>query len=756
MSDPSGPQSGARQPLDKPAAGPGSVASMVRRTLRDPGALRGMRALLQLNQAGGYDCPGCAWPEPEGRWLGEFCENGAKHVGHEATKRRVTSAFFAQWTISKLLEQTDQWLEAQGRLTQPMRKRAGSDKYEQVSWKEAFEHIATVLRALDSPNEALFYTSGRTSNEAAFLYQLFVRLYGTNNLPDCSHMCHESTSAALPEVVGEAKGTVGLADFERADAIFLIGQNPGTNHPRMLATLQQAKRRGCRIVSINPLRERGLVSFAHPKELRGLLGRGTAISDLYLQVRVGGDVAILKGIMKGVLEAEARAPGTILDHAFIREYAQGFEAYRDALDATSWEAIEEHSGLAREQMCQAAEIYTNAERVIACWAMGITQHKHAISNVQEIVNLMLLRGNIGKPGAGLCPVRGHSNVQGDRTMGICEKPKPEFLKRLGDEFGFEPPAEPGFTTVGAIRAMAEGRAKVFFALGGNFAMATPDTAYTSEALRSCRLSIQVSTKLNRSHLVVGEEAIILPCLGRTERDLQGDVPQFVTVENSMRVVHRSRGRLPPASEDLRSEPAIVAGLAEAVLGSGSQVPWRALVEDYDRIRDRIARVVPGFENFNQAVRGEGGIVLPSGPGRRDFATASGRANFSVHPLPVCTLEPGQFLMTTIRSHDQFNTTVYSSDDRYRGIRGNRRVVFLHSEDMAEANLKPQQLVDLTSHFEGETRVAAGFRAVPYDLPRHCAATYFPEANALVPVGSVADRSQTPTYKSVVITLSPAS
>lgn len=756
MHDPEGKRSEQRPGRERPVAGLTALGETARHTLRVPGALRRVRTLLQLNQVRGFDCPGCAWPDPEERSRAEFCENGAKHVAHEATPRRVTRKFFSRWPLSKLKDQSDHWLEQQGRLAEPMLKRRGSDRYEPVSWEDAFQHIAGVLRQLDSPNEALFYTSGRTSNEAAFLYQLFVRQFGTNNLPDCSNMCHESTSTALPEVVGTGKGTVGLADFDRADAIFLIGQNPGSNHPRMLTSLQSAKRRGCRIVSINPLRERGLVSFAHPKELRGLLGKGTLISDLFLQLRVGGDVAVLKGIMKAVLEAEERAPGSVLDGSFIREYTTGFEAFRKALQTVRWEDVEAQSGLLRGEMRQAAEIYVGAERVIACWAMGITQHKHAVSNVQEIVNLMLLRGNIGKEGAGLCPVRGHSNVQGDRTMGICEKPPSEFLERLGKEFGFEPPQEHGLNTVGAIRALAEGRAKVFIALGGNFVAATPDTHYTANAVRSCRLTVQISTMLNRSHVVVGEEALILPCLGRTERDMQGGRPQFVTVENSMCVVHRSQGHLAPASKHLRSEPAIIAGLAETVLKGRTKVPWKALALDYDRIREHIAHVVRGFENFNRAVRAPHGFVLQSGACSRAFETASGRAHFSVHPLPRQTLEPGQYLMTTIRSHDQFNTTIYSFDDRYRGVRGHRRVVFLHPTDMAEAGLEENQLVDLASHFQGEIRTVAGFRAIPFDLPRRCAATYFPEANPLVPIGSIADRSHTPTYKSIVITISPSS
>ncbi|MEE9607414.1 MAG: FdhF/YdeP family oxidoreductase [Myxococcota bacterium] len=739
-------------PNEKPAGGLQAVLNTLRHARRDMGWRRGARALLQVNQSDGFDCPGCAWPDPAERSRLEFCENGARAVSHEATTRRVTREFFAQWPIRRLLEQSDHWLEQQGRLTEPMLKRADSEHYEPVGWEQALGRIAQVLCALGSPDEAIFYTSGRTSNEAAFLYQLFARRFGTNNLPDCSHMCHESSGVALSEVIGVSKGTVGLEDFARADAIFVIGQNPGTNHPRMLTALQFAKRRGCRIVSINPLRERGLVSFAHPKEALGLLGRGTAISDLYLQVRVGGDVALLKGIMKEVLLAEQRSPGEVLDWEFIRTHTAGFEALRDDLARHAWRDLEAQSGISREDMRRAAQVYTSARSAIVCWAMGLTQHKHAVANVQEIANLLLLRGNIGRPGAGPCPVRGHSNVQGDRTVGITERPKPEFSRRLGEEFGFSPPAQRGFNIVEAIRAMAEGRAKAFVGLGGNFAVATPDSAYTAGALRRCQLTAQVSTTLNRSHLVIGSEAIILPCLGRSERDEQASGRQFVSVEDSMSVVHRSQGGLSPASAQLRSEPAIVAGLARAVLGDDDAVPWEAFAADYDRIRERIERVIDGFEDYNRRVREPGGFVLPNRARTRNFETPSGKAHFSVHPLPEASLGPGRFWLTTLRSHDQFNTTVYGFDDRYRGIHGDRRVVLLHPDDLASAGLREGQQVELTSHFEGQTRTLRGFRVVPYDLPRGCAASYFPEANPLVPIGSVADRSFTPTYKSIPISI----
>jgi len=709
-----------------------------------------------MNQASGFDCPGCAWPDPETRGAIEFCENGAKHLAHEATRRRVGPEFFSEWSISRLLEQPDQWLEAQGRLTCPFWKPVGADHYQPIGWPDAFSRIANVIRSLDSPHQAVFYSSGRTSNEAAFLYQLFVRQLGTNNLPDCSNLCHESSGTALHEVIGVGKGTVGLADFAQADAIFLLGQNPGTNHPRMMTTLEAAKRRGCRIVAVNPLRERALVRFAHPQNPLELLGlTSTAIADLFLQVRVGGDVALLKGVMKEVLAHEARAPGRVLDWDFLRESTLGFDEFRDALEGERWEDLEEQSGIARQAMRQAAEIYCAAERVIVCWAMGLTQHRHGVANVQEIVNLLLLRGNLGRPGAGACPVRGHSNVQGNRTMGIWERPDPGFLRRLGREFAFEPPSVHGFDSVAAIRAMHEERAHFFFGLGGNFAVASPDARYTQQALRRCRLTAHVSTTLNRSHLVVGQEAVILPCLARSERDVVDGIPQSVTVEDSMAIVRCSQGDGTPASPDLRSEVAIVAGLARAVLGEANAVPWERLAGDYDRIREHIGTVVPGFAQMNRRVRERGGMalpVLPTSGKRRIFATASGKACFTVHRLPDLALEPGQLLLTTVRSHDQFNTTIYSGDDRYRGIRGGRRVVFLHPEDVAARGLQDGDRVDVTSHFDGEKRTVHGFRVVAYDVPRGCAAAYFPEANTLVPVGSVAEKSRTPTYKSIVISL----
>lgn len=742
-----------RQPK-KVAGGLPAITSAIK-SMHRVGLVKGALTLLKINQAGGVDCPGCAWPEPDGeRSHFEFCENGAKHVAEEATSKRATPEFFKQHSVADLALQSDQWLGSQGRLTHPMLLRRNSTHYEPIGWANAFDLIAGELNALNYPDQAIFYTSGRTSNEAAFLYQLFVRQFGTNNLPDCSNMCHESSGSALSETIGVGKGTVVLDDFDRAEAIFVIGQNPGTNHPRMLTSLQRAKRNGCKLVHINPLPEAGMIRFKHPQDVIGLLGSGTALADLFLQVRVNGDVALLKGIMKAVLAEEDRRPGQVLDRDFIATHTTGFDQFAAVLQAVAWNDIVEQSGVKQEDIEAAARVFVDSERTIFCWAMGLTQHKNAVSNIQEIVNLMLLRGQIGKPGAGLCPVRGHSNVQGDRTVGIWERPTEVFLDRLGSEFSFEPPRKHGYDTVRAIEAMHGGGGRVFFALGGNFLSATPDTEFTAVALRRCRLTVHVSTKLNRAHLITGEQALILPCLGRTETDIQKGVPQFVTTENSMGVVQMSRGSLEPASPHLLSEPRIVEKLATATLGSRSTVNWDELASNYDLIRDRIERVIPGFDDYNVRVRKPGGFYLPNPARERVFKTATGKANFTIHELPRHDLAEDQFLMMTIRSHDQFNTSIYSPNDRYRGISNGRRVVFLNEQDIVEAGLRSHQMVDLISHFEGEKRVASRFTVVPYDIPRRCAATYFPEANVLVPVRSVAEKSNTPASKSVVISIRP--
>ena len=744
------------KPLSKVAGGVPAIISTVKAAWNEMGVARGVSTLLKLNQKTGFDCPGCAWPEPDGeRSHAEFCENGAKHVADEATTKRVTPEFFREWSVADLVEQSDLWLGKQGRITHPMLLRHGAANYEAIGWDDAFALIAGELNSLDHPDEAIFYTSGRTSNEAAFLYQLFVRLFGTNNLPDCSNMCHESSGSALNETIGAGKGTVTLEDFDQAQAIFVIGQNPGTNHPRMLTALQKAKQNGCKLVHINPLPEVGMTRFKHPQDVLHWVGEGTTLADLFLQVRINGDVALLQGISKAVFEEEERHQGKILDHEFIDSFTSGFADFASAIGNASWEEIIEQSGISREQIEKAARIFIDSDRTIFCWAMGLTQHKNAVANIQEIVNLMLSRGQVGKPGAGLCPVRGHSNVQGDRTMGIWERPTDAFLDRLGSEFSFEPPRRHGYDTVNAIEAMHAKKARVFLALGGNFLSATPDTEYTAEALRRCSLTVHVSTKLNRAHLITGDQALILPCLGRTEVDVQASGRQFVTTENSMAVVQASRGFLKPASEHLLSEPAIVARLAAATLAGRSNIDWQALVANYDLIRDQIERVVPGFDNYNLRVRQPGSFHLPNPPRQRVFKTPTGRAVFTIHALPHHDLEHDQYFMMTIRSHDQFNTSIYGLDDRYRGVYNGRRVVFLNVDDINSAGLHEGQTVDLVSHFEGEERVAHRFVVVPYSIPRRCAATYFPETNVLVPIRSVAEKSNTPASKSVVISIRPS-
>jgi molybdopterin-dependent oxidoreductase alpha subunit len=738
------------------AAGFTSIYETARHGFAQMGVARTVRMLSVMNQKDGFDCPSCAWPDPDGeRKLAEFCENGAKALASEATRVQATPAFFAAHSIPALLEHSDHWLEQQGRLVQPMHRAPGSDRYEPLSWEEAFALIARELNALDSPDEAAFYTSGRASNEAAFLYQLFARQLGTNNLPDCSNMCHESSGLGLTESIGIGKATIKLEDFEHADSIFIIGQNPGTNHPRMLSELQAAAKNGCQIVAINPLPETGLMRFSNPQHPLELLGGGTQLASLYLPVRVNGDVALLKGIMKAMLEADRESGGQILAHDFIAQHTEGFERFAADLEAESWQRIVLQSGISREQIEQAAGIAARSERMIVCWAMGITQHKNAVANVQSIVDFALLRGQIGRRGAGLCPVRGHSNVQGDRTVGIWEKMSAEFMTALGKEFAFTPPSRHGYDAVKSIEAMHERKVKVFVALGGNFLSATPDTHYTSEALSRCRLTVQISTKLNRAHLVTGERALILPCLGRSERDVQVSGEQFVSVEDTMGVVHQSRGRLDPASPALKSEPAIVAGMAEATLAGRSTVDWLGLAGDYDKIRAHIEHVVPGFTQYNRRVRQPGGFYLPNGPREGIFPTPSKRARFTVHPIPEHDLAGGKLLLTTLRSHDQFNTTIYAEHDRYRGIAHGRRVVFLNPDEVRERGLRADQWVDLISHHDEERRRAARFKVVPYPIPRGCAAAYFPEANVLVPVDSVADGSNQPTSKSVPITLEPS-
>ncbi|MEU4251154.1 FdhF/YdeP family oxidoreductase [Amycolatopsis sp. NPDC026612] len=744
------------------AAGIPGVAVSLARSVEQMGTGRTIKALRLLNQREGFDCPGCAWPEPrevdgEKRKLAEFCENGAKAVAEEATKRRVDREFFAKHPIGDLETKTDYWLGQQGRITEPFVLREGATHYEPISWDDAFELVAGELKALTDPDEAIFYTSGRTSNEAAFLYQLLVRSFGTNNLPDCSNMCHESSGAALAATTGIGKGSVSLADIHRADLIVVVGQNPGTNHPRMLSALEEAKGNGAKIIAVNPLPEAGLMRFKNPQNVRGVVGKGTPLADEFAQIRLGGDLALFQAVGHLLLAWDAEAPGAIVDRDFVDRVTEGFDGYAKHLQEVDWPEIERATGLPRAQIERVARMIASSERTIYCWAMGLTQHKHAVPTISEIANLALMRGMIGKPGAGLCPVRGHSNVQGDRTMGIWEKMPQSFMDALAAEFGIEVPREHGFDTVDAIRAMRDGRGKVFFAVGGNFASATPDSALTEKALRSCSLTVHVSTKLNRSHVVHGRTALVLPTLGRTERDVQAGGEQFVTVEDSMSQVHTSRGRLKPASEHLLSEVAIVCRLAEKLFGAGHAVPWRTFETDYDLIRDRISRVVPGCQDYNRRVREPDGFVLPHAPrDSREFTgTANGKGNFTVSELEYPKVPEGRLLLQTMRSHDQYNTTIYGLSDRYRGIENARRVVLVNPDDIAALGLADGAVVDLVSEWRDDPdRRAPAFRVIAYPTARGCAAAYFPEANALVPLDSVADKSNTPVSKAIVVRLEP--
>lgn len=742
------------------AAGIPAVLSTLSVVAQQPGLVRGAQGLVKLNQVEGVDCPSCAWPDPDHRSPFEFCENGAKALADETTRERLEPEFFARHSVEELSRLTDYRLNRLGRITCPVYLPADASHYQPISWERAFTLLADHLKQLDSPHQAAFYTSGRCSNEAAFLYQAMVRLWGTNNLPDCSNMCHESSGVALGQSLGIGKGTVTLEDFSQADLIVLMGQNPGTNHPRMLTALEQAKKQGARVVSINPLAETGLNRFRNPQDflhpgraLGAALGPGTTLADRHVPVAIGGDLALLQGLAKALLSwADEGRP--VFDQAFIAQSTEGFEALTTHLRQLPWPDLEQASGLPRQEIWDLAAWIAESRAMIVCWAMGLTQHVHSVPTILQIVNLVLMRGAIGRPGAGLCPVRGHSNVQGDRTMGITCHPSPAFLERLGREFHFTPPTQPGLGTAEVIEAMAEGRVRVLVTLGGNFLSATPDTAMVARALQSCRLTAGITTKLNRTHLVTGREALILPCLGRTEVDRQASGEQIVSCENSMGQVQRSRGFLPPASSWLLSEVAIVTHLAEA-LGLGG-APWATFRGDYDTIREAIARVVPGFEDYNRRLRQPGGFLLPNGPRERIFPTPTGKAQFSVAALPQESRAPDQLALMTIRSHDQFNTTIYGYADRYRGISQSRRLVFVSPEDLERLGLKPGQRVDLRSEYQGVVRQVQGFTAVAYPIPAGNAAAYFPEANPLIPLALRDPLSGCPASKKVLVRLRPAS
>ncbi len=735
------------------AAGLRAVAVSLSMAVKQMGPTRAARGLSRLNQVDGFDCMSCAWPDPDPkhRHTAEFCENGAKAVAWEGDTNRVGPEFFAAHSLADLETRTEYWMGQQGRLTHPMVKREGGTHYEPIGWDGAFALVAEHLNGLASPDEALFYTSGRTSNEAAFLYQLFARAYGTNNLPDCSNMCHESTSVGLADTIGIGKGSVSLDDIHEADLIVISGQNPGTNHPRMLSALEIAKHNGAKIIAINPLREAGLLKFNNPQSPRGLAGRGTELADHFLQIRSDGDLALWQAIGHLLLERGA------VDHDFVRGHTVGFDAWAEHIRELDRSEVLAATGLTWAEIEQAADMFANATKIVNCWAMGITQHRNSVATIKEFVNVALLQGMIGKPGAGLCPVRGHSNVQGDRTMGIWERAPESFLDSLGAEFGFEPPREHGFDAVGAVRALRDGQASVFMGLGGNFVSAMSDTDVTTAALRSAKLTVQVSTKLNRSHVVCGGTALILPTLGRTERDDTGGFSQRVTVEDSMSAVHASRGRIAPASELLRSEVDILCGIAGATLGDRYGIPWPAFAQDYRTIRERIGRVVPGCEGYADKIEQRGGFTLAHPPrDSRTFPTTQGKAVFSVSPLAAVRVPEGRLVLQTIRSHDQFNTTIYGLDDRYRGIHSGRRVVFISDADLRELGFADGETVNLISEWEdGVARRADGFRLVSYSTPKGCVAAYYPETNPLIPLDSVGLESNTPTSKWVVIRLEPA-
>ncbi|MCH9703081.1 MAG: FdhF/YdeP family oxidoreductase [Actinomycetia bacterium] len=746
---------------EEEAAGVKAVIVSLQRALESMGLLRTAVTLSRLNQRHGFDCPGCAWPEEHGgRKLAEFCENGAKAVAEEATKRVVTREFFARHSIADLQNQPEFWLSQQGRLTEPMVLRPGDEHYRPISWDDAFELIAGELRTLESPHQAVFYTSGRTSNEAAFLYQLLVRSFGTNNLPDCSNMCHESSGTALVEAIGIGKGSVTVEDLLLADLIVIAGQNPGTNHPRMLSILEKAKANGAKVIAVNPLPEAGLIRFKDPQKLHGVISDGVPMADEFVQIRVGGDMALFAGIGKLLLDAqdEAGSRVQIVDRDFVATHTEGFGDYESQTRSVDLDTVLEATGVDREQLGRVADMMATSQRIIVCWAMGLTQQKHAVPSIAEITNVLLMRGMIGKSGAGLCPVRGHSNVQGDRTMGIWERMPEPFLAALDNRFGIVCPREPGYDTVDAIRAMRDGKAKVFMAMGGNFASASPDTAVTEAALRNCQLTVQVSTKLNRSHLVHGSTALILPSLGRTDRDIQAGGKQLVSVEDSMSMVHLSRGSLRPPSDDVRSEISIVCQLAGALFGPAHPVPWATFNGNYDTIRDAIAAVIPGCDDYNHRVRARDGFQLPHPPrDSREFPTATGKANFAVNPLEWVPVPEGRLILQTLRSHDQYNTTIYGLDDRYRGVKGGRRVVFVNPADLEKFGLSGGDRVTLVSEFTDgggrlQERRAEGFAVVPYSTPIGNAAAYYPETNPLVPLDHTAAKSNTPVSKAIVIRL----
>ncbi|WP_378178114.1 FdhF/YdeP family oxidoreductase [Aquimarina sp. SS2-1] len=750
-----GPETFTGIKLQEPAeyaAGMPAVKVALQHVFKEMGVVKSMSGLFQMNQKDGFDCPGCAWPDPEKpSKLGEYCENGAKALAEEATNKKIDRDFFAKYSVEELSNWSDYQIGKSGRLTEPMVLKPDNIHYEPISWEKAYELVAQKLHELETPDEAIFYTSGRSSNEAAFLYGLFVRAFGTNNMPDCSNMCHESSGVALSETLGIGKGSVKLEDFDQADIVMVIGQNPGTNHPRMLSALQKCKENGGKIISINPLEEAGLIRFKNPQEVKGVIGSGTSLTDVHLQVKINQDVSLLKVIQKKLAVLDKRNKN-VFDHQFIDSYTNGYEELLKHLDTYSEEELIALCGVEENLIDTVVRMLAKKDKIIICWAMGLTQHKNGVNNIKECVNLLLLKGSVGKPGAGTCPVRGHSNVQGDRTVGIMHHVSPELNERIEKAFGFTPPNKEGLDTVHSIEAMRKGQAKVFIALGGNFLSAASDTHYTAEALQNCELTVNISTKLNRTHLVAGKTSLILPTLGRSELDFKDGEPRFFTVENSMGKVHRSKGMLKPASDNLISEPEIIGGIANAYFKANHIVDWKTLSQNYELIREKIGIVIKGFEDVNAKSKGSG-FYLPNNVRNLDFnKLPNGKAQFSCCDLPEHVLKEDELLLMTIRSHDQFNTTIYGLDDRYRGIYNERRIVLMNVKDMNKRNLKKFDVINMISLYDGKERKASRFLVIPYSIPQGNIAAYFPETNVLVPHNHFADKSNTPISKSIVVSV----
>ena len=751
------PETLAKLRLSKPediASGMEAVFASFKHILSEANIIRGTKALLNLNQKGGFDCPSCAWPDPDDdrSSIAEYCESGAKAVAEEITTKSLHPDFFAENSVYDLSLLDDFHIGKKGRIAQPMYLPEGGSHYQPISWDDAFKKIASHLKKLDDPNKAIFYTSGRTSNEAAFLYQLFVRELGTNNLPDCSNMCHESTSVALKKQLGLGKASIKLEDLYHAEIIIIIGQNPGTNAPRMLSALRKGKENGAKIIAINPMRETGLIGFADPQNLKSALHINTSVSDIYLKPKINTDQALLKAMAKMLWEEEQKLPGSVFDHQFIKEQTTGYDELITDISKYNVDELLDYCGISLAEMIATIDLIKNKQKIIFCWAMGITQHKNAINTIYDIVNILLLKGSIGKPGAGTCPVRGHSNVQGDRTVGIWDKPEKAMLDKLQQLYGFNPPREEGFDVVKSLNAMHDGRATIFFAMGGNFLSATPDTNYSAYAMRQCDLTVHVSTKLNRSHLVHGKEALILPCLSRSDKDIHDGMEHFVSCEGTTGVIQSSKGVLEPVSKDLLSEVVIICRLAKATFGEKSKVNWDKFEKNYDTIRDDIQKIVKGFDDYNKRVRIKGGFYLPNGPRIQKFETETSKAIFFVTPFKKTILKDGELMMMSIRSHDQFNTTIYGLQDRYRGVHNERRVIFMNVKDMKQQNLQKNDVVDIYSNYDGVERVAGKFIVVEYDIAENCVATYYPETNVLIPVNYTADGSNQPAAKSIIVTL----